>query len=405
MYRSFPLILLGLNQTLMVALLPEIAQLLSLSTNESGLALLTIAINCNLISYWLGTVFWGRYLAKIGWSACYRITLIGFILSNVLVWLVLFYSAQPELYLLAASRLLVGLFSSAFVILVHTALAQQNQANMGQLSKSSGTITIGRLLGPSLVLLPISIQYLLLLPILAALLLALCSFFSQHKLHNLSLEKEKIKTSTNSYSISLILTCALLTTTFVNCLQYFLLPLLFNLGYQGEQASELFAAILLYLSIAVIAYQFILIPYLSRHQQQFPTLIITALVVASALLTWAEQSWLLLMLALSIFAFAISALPSWYSQFAFRDSNNIQSNSAKSAAITRAHSSGHLSGVALASLCLYLSIPMQLTIVALVLALIFFIISINKGALQLIAPFAPSTHNKDEHEQHQDVKY
>lgn len=403
MYFSYLLILLGLNQTLMIALLPELAELFSFANDKSELAILTAAINSNLISYWLGTIVWGKYLHRWGFVACCRLTILGFFLASSFVWLTLFYTEQPSLYWLSVGRFILGIFSSAFVVLSHTYLAQKNSANISKLSKNSSMITLGRVLGPTLVLLPITLEQLLLLPIIASLFLSLSCAFNPVTANTAKTIPSAVSNSINAQPISLLLCTALLTTSLVNCLQYFLLPRLIDLGYQGAQASDIFAAILLYLSFAVFAYQLLVIPYLSRYQLYLPKFIIITAIAGGSLLTLANDSWVLLILALSLLAFAISALPNWYSQRAYQSHHHIYIQSQRSAAIARSHSSGHLLGVAIASLSLYLAIPLLAVIWLQLLLLTVFILFINKGALQLSALLTLSTINKDEHEQHQNI--
>ena len=374
------LILLGLNQTLAIALLPQIVSYLGLESNSQNLALVAFIINANLFSYWLSTGFWGKYITKIGMMNCTLIACIGFLLSNFIFWSSLFISTTPSLPLMAFSRFALGLFTSAFIILAHTHLAQINNTNLGQLAKTSGNITLGRLIGPSLVLLPVPMEWLLLTPMIVTIaflpVVILKTKIKQQSANILS--SETSSHSVNSTTFTLILISALLTTMLVSTLQLFILPLLSNMGYQGVYGSKVYASLLIYLTITVLIYQFIILPYLTRYVSSIPSLIITALILSNTLFIVSFDNRILLLIALTIFTFAISALPSWYSQKAYQHNQTLAIRSHRSSQLVRAHTTGHLAGTAISSITLYFHIPLIVPIWIFSLSLIGLMLTLQK---------------------------
>ncbi|WP_432463475.1 MFS transporter [Agarivorans sp. QJM3NY_33] len=377
LYRCL-LIALGLNQTLLLALLPNIAALKGLQGSEQGLGLIAAVVNVNLISFWLGSGLWGKWLPKLGIRFCSRITISGFILANLLFYFALLIPTTPSLPVMALARLALGLFSSAFIILAQTHLAITKQNGLGQLAKTSGAITLGRLLGPSLVLLPFSMQYLLLIPlilVLPLLIKQLCEkaenqvdFAKDFPLQTYSGKspREQAKTRRRPNQLKLILLSALLMTALVSTLQFYLLPLLLDLGYQGEQASSLYASILLYISITLLISQLLLIPWWSKQQRPLAPILLLCLALGCLLLSLsvglsssgAQQPWLILLAGLTSLTLAVSGFPVWYSQLALSQSSSLSERSRRSGSLSRAHSSGYLVGSAVSSSCLYFSIPL-----------------------------------------------
>ncbi len=379
LYRCL-LILLGLNQTLVLAFLPELSNLLGFSQSEKDLGLVTLILNLNLITYWFGVKFWGNRLSQLGLWTSTRIAVGGFLAANVLFWLSLFASEQTSLLVVGASRLLLGVFSSAFVILAHCHLSVVNKTNLGQLAKTSGAITIGRLLGPSLALLPLATNWLMFSPILLvlpALLYCLSTTPPWSSAKQQQTPNHAI-TSSKSWHFKSILSLAVLTTSLVSIVQYYILPQLFNFGYQGEQASKVYASLLLYLSLALIVYQFFLLPVISRYARLIPGMFLLFLGSGAILLSLSVATWWLLLLALALLAFAISGLPSWYSQQAYQANSSLSFRAKRSAYLARAHTAGYLLGTAVASISLLLSIPLLTPIWLFSLAMIGLIVHLNR---------------------------
>ncbi len=382
LYRCL-LILLGLNQTLVLAFLPELSSLLGFSQTEKDLGFITLLLNLNLITYWFGVKFWGNKLGNLGIWPCTRIAAAGFLLANLVFWCSLFASDQPSLLLVACSRLLLGVFSSAFVILAHSHLSIVSKTNLGQLAKTSGAITLGRLLGPCLALLPLAANYLLFSPILLALPACLYCLSCNPK-WTLASQVEAPPTSPAQVLSSLhfkhILLLAVLTTSLVSIVQYYILPLLFSFGYQGTEATKVYASLLLYLSLALIVYQFVVLPVVSRSPSLIPAVFLVSLVSGSLLLSFASNAWALLLVSLAVLAFAISGLPSWYSQQAYLPNPSVSFRAKRSAYLARAHTAGYLIGTAVASGCLLLGVPLLVPICLFSLAMVTLIIRVNQQA-------------------------
>ena len=392
------LILLGLNQTLAITLLPEIVSYFGLPNNSQNLAIVTLAINVNLLSYWLGTTFWGDRLRKISIRKCTRLACLGFLFSNALFWSSLFLFETPSLVFVAFSRLAMGLFTSAFIILAHTHLAQINSTSFGQLAKISGAITLGRLIGPSIVLLPLSIKWMLLFPTIATALFIPFIFFKTTLVTHTPVIETHSK-PTHSPHFILIVVAAVLTTMLVSTVQYFILPLLFEMGYEGIQGSKVYAALLLYLTITIILYQFIVLPLLAPYLSMIPTLIVVALLISCALLTISLHNWLLLFVALTLLTFAISALPSWYSQKAYGKDQTLAIRAYRSSRIARAHTTGHLIGTAISSLSLYFHLSLIVPIWVFSLSLVGLIITLHKHTyFKVNQGLKYLTINKENHE-------
>lgn len=392
------LILFGLNQTLAIALVPQLVSFLGLSNSSQNLAIVTLIINVNLLTYWLGTAFWGDLVSKISIVKCTRIASIGFLFSNALFWSALFMVETPSLMFIAFSRLALGLFTSAFIILAHSHLAQITNTSFGQLAKISGAITLGRLIGPSLVLLPFSMEWLLLFPTIATgLFIPFIFFMTNTEPHKPAFEAPS--KPINSPNFALILITALLTTILVSTVQYFILPLLFEMGYEGVLGSKVYAALLLYLTLTVIIYQFFVLPRLTPYLSIIPGLIIAALLISCTLFVVSLHNELLLIIALTMLTFAISALPSWYSQKAYEHNQTLAIRAYRSSRIARAHTTGHLLGTAISSLTLYLNLPLIIPIWIFSLSLIGLIITLHKHIYFKANRYLKySTVNKEDHE-------
>ena len=233
---------LGINQTLLIALLPQIAVLFNVDAQSHQLGLIAMAINVNLISYWIGSGVWGKYLNRMSLTQAYWIAGISYITCHILFIASLSHLSGPQLWLAALSRFGLGLFSSAFMPIGQTYLAHKRPAELNNISKLSGVATLGRLLGPTFVFLPIGLSNILLLtliPICVSLLLI--KWLAKNSL-NLTI----IPHQTNSVSsiklaqqFKLTFLTASLTTMLVAIYQLMLVPYLSKLGLNSESNIHL----------------------------------------------------------------------------------------------------------------------------------------------------------------------
>ncbi|MDO6761978.1 hypothetical protein [Agarivorans sp. 1_MG-2023] len=383
------LVLLGLNQTLVLAFLPELSLLLGFSHSEKDLGFVALVLNVNLISYWFGVTFWGSKLSKLGLWRSTVLAISGFLLANLVFCLTLFVSESPSLLLVSASRLLLGLFSSAFIILAHSYLAIINNSNVGQLAKTSGSITIGRLLGPCFALLPLVGLWVLSAPVLFALIALIYCLVAKSGWPAETEQNKPLATPSSlpeSLPFKYILLLAVFTTSLVSTVQYLILPLLIGFGYQGAQATQIYASLLLYLSVIIIVYQFVLLPLFARSQARLPAALIGSLLVGALLLSAPLSNWSFVLLALAVMAFAISGLPSWYSQQAYANNPSISFRAKRSAFLARAHTAGYLIGTAVASASLMLGIPLLTPIWVFSLAMVALVLVVNQHARFQPAP-------------------
>ncbi|WP_411991185.1 MFS transporter [Agarivorans sp. DSG3-1] len=381
--------LLGLNQTLVLAFLPELSLQLGFNHSNKDLGIVAVVLNLNLISYWFGVKFWGDKLNKRGLWRSTVLAVSGFLVANLVFCLSIFVSDQPSVLLVSASRLLLGLFSSAFIILAHSHLAIVNKSNLGQLAKTNGSITIGRLLGPSLALLPLVGQWVLISPVLMALLVLVYCLVNKASWptdSELATPIHSPYSSAETLAFKHILLLAVLTTSLVSMVQYHILPLLISFGYQGAQATKIYASLLLYLSAIIIVYQFVLLPLFARSQARLPAALIGSLIVGALLLSVPLSNWSFVLLALAVMAFAISGLPSWYSQQAYANNPSISFRAKRSAFLARAHTAGYLIGTAVASASLMLGIPLLTPIWVFSLAMVALVLVVNQHARLQPAP-------------------
>ncbi|UAA37365.1 hypothetical protein KIH87_11590 [Paraneptunicella aestuarii] len=378
MPNSMQLIALGVNQTLLIALLPQLAVLLGFGHNPEDWGLLLLVMNANLPSYWLASGWWGKKITCGDTNQISKQANYGFILSiSLFVTLLLLIENGLELpqatntdsmsllntlllTVLALCRFASGAFASAFLPLAQTNITQTPEAyetNISKLSHLSSLITLGRFIGPILVLLPFPLVLHLIIPAL----LILVSLIQKSRTTIIqSNEAQNASVATAQKQIQVFkllskpgLTAALLTTSMVAMTQLVLLPFIAKFGYTEKQASHYYAQLMIYLSVFVIASQRWLLPYLipkiaqlTKSQTAYPLLLSLCLILGTVLLCLPQQNWPTLLLALACIAIAIAGLPACYTHQLF-EQHHIQIPRAQiSAAIAQVHTLGHLLGTA-----------------------------------------------------------
>ncbi|MGO2509063.1 MAG: MFS transporter [Vibrio hibernica] len=355
------LLTLGVNQTLLIALLPQIAMLFDVDAQSNNLGLIAIAINVNLVSYWIGSGLWGKYLHKMSLLQAYFAASLGYILCHILFISALFHVSEPQLWLAALSRFGLGLFSSAFMPIGQTYLAHKQPPALNKLSQLSGMATLGRLLGPTLVFLPLSLPTMLLLTLIPVLMsLLLIKWFVKDSLTLTIHQKVSHKTigKTSAWQLAkhhqLTFITACLTTMLVAVYQLMLIPYLGQLGFNDQKISHYLAMLMLGISLLMIINQLWLIPHVVNFSNITWHSIFWSLLVTAALLIFTQHHLTALVVLSVTLTIALSTLPAWYSKQLLSIQENKNNTSQLSGLLAQSHSSGHLIGTGFASLFLYL---------------------------------------------------
>ena len=366
---------LGINQTLLIALLPQIAKLFGIDPQGHELGIIALALNVNLISYWIGFGIWGKYIQKLSLTSSYIIASIGYIGCHILFISALFHFEQPLLWLASLSRLGLGLFSSAFMPIGQTYLAHKQPPELNKLSQLSGMATLGRLIGPAFVFIPFALPNILLLTIVPILIsLLLVNILAKN---SIKYEGEPIKSSASSspsWSLAkrhyLTLLTAIFTTLLVAIYQLMLIPYLSKLGLNNQKISQYLASIMVCISVIMAINQLWLIPKCMAYPTFMWHSIIWPLFATAALLAFTPYN-LIALLALSVtFTIALSNLPAWYSKQLLLVDNHSAHTSKLSGLLAQAHSSGHLIGTGCASLILYLQLNIEYLLITGIISLL-----------------------------------
>ncbi|TKB58393.1 MFS transporter [Ferrimonas aestuarii] len=354
---SLPLLALGLNQTLLVAALPLLAELTRHPATATDMGLLVLCMNLNLVSYWLGAASWGKLLNRFGISTTTRIAAMGYLASNIgfIAALILM---PTNLWILGLCRLATGGFGSAFLPLAHTQLAGVGKASTADLGRLSSALTLGRLLGPALMLLPLPLPLLLAAPLLLITPLLLSTpprkeKRSEQTAFTSRLDKHKIGKSRSKAQVRPAFLAAIFTTALVAAFQLFALEFVTHQGFVGDRASQIYAGLMLGIGVMTLINQRILVPKLSQQPQT--TLLATlllALLSGCALLLINHHQWWSLALSVCGLCLAISGLPAWYTATLLRHQSQPSMKARTSGLLTRAHTTGHLIGTLSAALFL-----------------------------------------------------
>ncbi|WP_105901367.1 MFS transporter [Vibrio gangliei] len=357
---------LGINQTLLIALLPQIAVLFNVDAQSHQLGLIAMAINVNLISYWIGSGLWGKYLSRMSLTQAYWIAGIGYITCHLLFVAALFHLSSPQLWLAALSRFGLGLFSSAFMPIGQTYLTHKHPAELNNISKLSGAATLGRLVGPTFVFLPLGLSTILLLTLLPiSVSLLLIKWLVRHplSLNVIPTEAKAVSALTLVQRYKLTFLTAGLTTMLVAIYQLMLVPYLSQLGFNSEQTSNYLAGIMLAISSLMGINQLWITPKLLAKPVLIWHFISWPLAFCGYILAAFEHSLITLILFSTALTVALSNLPAWYSKQLLSLNQNHLHTSQLSGLLAQSHSSGHLMGTALASLAVYLSINAEFLLI------------------------------------------
>lgn len=360
---------LGINQTLLIALLPQVAMLFGVDAQSHQLGLIAIAINVNLISYWIGSGLWGKYLNRISLTQAYWFAGVGYITCHILFIAALFHLSGPQLWLATLSRFGLGLFSSAFMPIGQTYLTYKRPAELNNISKLSGVATLGRLLGPTLVFLPMGLSNILLftlLPIGVSLLFI--KWLAKNSL-NLAVIPQQTKAISSiklAQRYKLTFLTAGLTTMLVAIYQLMLVPYLSKLGLNSEQISTYLAGIMLAISSLMAINQMWLTPKLLARPTLIWHFISWPLAFCGYILAAFEHGLITLIIFSTALTIALSNLPAWYSKQLLSVNRDSSHTSQLSGLLAQSHSSGHLIGTALASLAVYLSINAEYLLIMLI---------------------------------------
>lgn len=389
---------LGINQTLLIALLPQIAQLFGIDPQGHELGIIALALNVNLISYWIGSGIWGKYIQKLSLTYAYIIASIGYIGCHILFISALFHFEHPLLWLASLSRLGLGLFSSAFMPIGQTYLAHKQPPELNKLSQLSGMATLGRLIGPALVFIPFALPTVLLFTIVPMLIsLLLVNILAKN---TIKYEGESLKSSASSPTFSstrsstcsstcsstwslakrhyLTLLTAIFTTLLVAIYQLMLIPYLSKLGLNDQEVSHYLASMMVCISVIMAINQLWLIPKCMAYPTFMWHSIIWPLFATAALLAFTQYN-LIALLTLSVtFTIALSNLPAWYSKQLLLVDNHPAHTSKLSGLLAQAHSSGHLLGTGCASLILYLQLNIEYLLISGIISLLICAVMLRK---------------------------
>ncbi|OEF23397.1 MFS transporter [Vibrio rumoiensis] len=384
------LLTLGINQTLLIALLPQIATLFGIDPQGNELGILAIALNVNLISYWIGSGLWGKYLQKISLTSAYAIASIGYIACHIAFISALFHFEQPQLWLASLSRLGLGLFSSAFMPIGQTYMARQEPAALNKLSQLSGIATLGRLLGPTFVFLPLALSHVLLLTIIPIFLSLLfvkwlakgCMKYEEKHQSNLNRNRELTVTPTAMWTLAkrhyLTFITASLTTLLVAVYQLMLIPYLSKLGLNEQEVSRYLASIMVGISVMMAFNQLWLIPIMMAYPRLIWGSTVWALFITATLLSLPGYH-LVVLLALSMtLTVALSNLPAWYSKQLLSIDTNPSHTGKLSGLLAQSHSTGHLLGTGCASIVLYFQLNIAYLLIAFITTLILFAVLLRR---------------------------
>lgn len=367
MIYKAPLLVLGINQTLIFSLLPSITtQFAPLS-----LGVVLIALNTNLISHWLGSGLWGKHLHGLSLKRATLISVTAYTLCH-LGFITCLITDTSHIWLIALFRFLLGGFGSAFMPIAQTH-HMQTQA-VEKLSKVSGVVTLGRVIGPALVLLPLSMQWILLLP-LALMLYPLMIFWQTD---NATLNTDR-PTPLNYLSIAKqnapVLLLGVSITTLSGTFYIMMLSYLGEINHSELPTSKLLAKMMLVVSAVLVFYQFWVIPTLSKKKKIYPLLVVISLVITAISVACFKPSWPAIITAIFFVAFALSGLPAWYSGKAF--TNMDREKSVISGLLAQAHTSGQLLGTGIASLFLIAKLKLTLLTGALLLCVVCMVMFVH----------------------------
>ncbi|GAL35752.1 possible H+-antiporter [Vibrio maritimus] len=355
---------------MLFSLLPVLVAVLSIEDSGNSWSLIIVFLNLNMLSFFIGSAFWPGKIIRLGYFSSAKITILGYFLSNALFVVLLLGATKSVqfniefLVLIGVSRLFMGFFSSAFMPIAQGSIYAQTSCEQRQykkLSKISGTLTLGRLAGPGLVLLPVDWLWVLAIPFVPM----FWSFFKRPSI-SFSGQEAELSTAPNIKALSLFLLSppsliaplliALSTTALVASFQLALAPEMTSLIGDVEQASEMLAFLMLGLSMLLFILQVWVMPRLAKWLKTRLFIIAFGLVGFGLLALIPDPNLTNFILAGLALALSIAGLPPWYSQVAFRRGEPKRKVSETSGLLAQSHSLGHLVGTTSAALCLSVGI-------------------------------------------------
>lgn len=370
MKTKLQLFAMGVNQTLVIALLPQLGAHLGLTEDTQDWGWLIALLNVNLLAYWLASGWWGNKVCVIGLKKSQRFAAIGVTFSTFAFAIAFHFPLSISLIVIGLSRFATGCFTSAFLPISQSNVVQKEGNSIAALSKQSSYITIGRLFSPVLIFLPLPFYVLLLVPCL----ITFASLFapSASSSHSQCKEVNEEQTDTSRVSVNPFhgitslsvagLTLAMSTTALVACTQLVILPFIIELGYSPEQSSVVYAQLMLYISVFVIISQRWIIPALSSScwlKHRYPFLLLGILHLGASLLFFTFSQWIFFALALSFIAIGVTGLPSWYTHRMLQMQHQHLSHSQISGGLAQAHSLGHILGTGLSASILFFAAAPQ----------------------------------------------
>lgn len=367
MIYKTPLLVLGINQTLIFSLLPAIAT----QFKPLSLGIVLLALNTNLISHWAGSGLWGKKLHGISLKRATLISIIGYTLCH-LGFIACLVTNIGNIWLIALFRFLLGGFGSAFMPIAQTH-HMETQA-VEKLSKVSGIVTLGRVIGPALVLLPLNMLSILLIP-LALMLYPLMSLYKANDFTVKKATSAPINALPIAKKTAPVLLLGVAITTLSGTFYIMMLSYLGEINNSDLPTSKLLAQMMLVVSAVLVFYQFLVIPTLSKQKKIYPIMVTVALIIAAISVVCFKPSWPAIITAIFFVAFALSGLPAWYSGKAFTYMD--KEKSVISGLLAQAHTSGQLLGTGVAALFLIANLKLTLLTGALLLCVVCMVIFVH----------------------------
>ncbi len=364
MWMLGALLSMGLNQTLLFSFLPYVADVLGISGSSLEWSGVIILLNANLLSYFIGSIYWPNKITSDGFAVSARLAFAGYALVSVIFIVVLMLLSFDlswhwlSLIILGATRFAMGYFSSAFLPIAHGYILAQNHDHASQykqLSRASSALTLGRLIGPGLALIPINWLLILVVPLLPM----LWSYFQCPSTDNNRQDhKSQVLPVMQRLKLAPIWTliCALLTTAWVASFQLALAPEVHRLIPTPAEASHQLAMFLLGVSIVALFGQAVLMPLLAKFIRVRISLMVLGLLVFTVLIISKPATYPVFVMAGVGLALAVSALPTWYSQVTYHNADERISKVSVSGLIAQSHSIGHLLGTGATALFLSLGV-------------------------------------------------
>ncbi|MCY7295177.1 MFS transporter [Alteromonas sp. a30] len=364
MTTKLPLIVMGVNQTLVIALLPQLGSHFSLSQDVQDWGWLIGLLNVNLVAYWIASGWWGNKINEIGVSRAKFIATFGLTLSTLCFALAFYLPTLASIIVIGLSRLVTGCFTAAFIPIAQSEIASKGEYRIGLLSRQSSYITLGRFASPLLIFLPIPFHFILLIPSAISLVSLLFLVRETQPFSFLPPLAAKVNLF---HGLSNLPPCGLLlalsTTALVTCTQLIILPFIIKMGYSPEHSSQIYAQLMLFISVIIIISQRWILPYASSVaalRKAYLYILLLLLHLGAGLLSLHFNHWVAFAPALACIAIGITGIPAWYTHQLFDKRSPKLSQSQVSGGVAQAHSLGHILGTMLSAGILLVTIEPQL---------------------------------------------